>query len=193
MDCFFAMNSFTEKKLLCRLAAGDPMALTTIYQEHWQSLFIAAYNILRDKKTCEDIIQEIFMQLWLRRESLQVRESLKTYLMAATRHQVFHSIKKSAAQQALPLHLTERIGEMQADAALLQKEVLQRVEATVVKMPEKCRQIYRLSREEALSHREIAQRLNISIKTVENQITIALRRLRHSLENVFFLLILFCH
>lgn len=183
------MEPLVEQDLLRRLAEGDQTALTAIYQHYWQALFIAAYNVVKDKKTCEDIIQEIFLQLWLKRETLEIRESLKGYLMAATRYQVFRCIRKAAEQKRVFNRLAARPEPQNAEPALFQKELKRQVDQVVAVLPEKCRIIYKMSREEYLSHKEISERLQISPKTVENQLTIALRRLRHSLEG-FLMLIL---
>jgi len=183
------MNSQDEKEILRRLAEGDQSALTGIYQQFWQPLFLSAYNVIKDKKACEDIIQEIFLQLWLKRESLNVRESLKGYLLAATRYQVFRYIRNTPVRSELYIHLEERMAAPSADLSLLQKDLSRQIEKVVGDLPEKCQQIYRLSREELLSHKEIAERLNISTKTVENQLTIALRRLRLSLGEWSFIIV----
>jgi RNA polymerase sigma-70 factor (ECF subfamily) len=183
------MNSQDEKEMLRRLAEGDQGALTSIYQQYWQPLFISAYNIIKDKNACEDIIQEIFLQLWLKREDLQIRESLRGYLLAATRYQVFRHIRKTPARLELFEQLDERLTTSSSEQNLLQKDLHQKIDKIVHDLPEKCQLIYRLSREEYLSHKEIAERLGISTKTVENQLTIALRRLRISLQEWSFILI----
>ncbi len=176
-----------EKALLQQLKESDEHALTLLYKAHWESLFLSAYNILKDKKACEDIVQETFLQLWLRRKTLDVRESLKTYLSTAVRYQVFHHIRKAAKR--LIVQRTELNMPLAAnsDEPLLQKDLYGKVHEAVEELPERCRLIYRLSREEQLSHKEIAHRLNISMKTVENQLTIALRRVRHYLEACSFI------
>ncbi len=182
------METHAEQELLRRLAEDDQKALSLIYQHYWQCLFIAAYNVLKDKKACEDIIQEIFLQLWLRRGHLHIQESLKGYLLAATRYQVFRCIRQTIRQKEALSNLATKQQPAHTENSLLQKDLLQKVESVVAVLPEKCRLIYRLSREEFLSHKEISERLHISPKTVENQLTIALRRLRHSLEGFMILL-----
>jgi RNA polymerase sigma-70 factor (family 1) len=181
----------TEKELLSRLSHGDEMALTHIYQLYWKSLFIQAYNIIRDKMVCEDIVQEIFLQLWRKRESIQITDSLNSYLHAATRYQVFHYIRKTPVTEHLFENIDERLVTASPDHNLFQKELHGQIDDIVSRLPEKCRVIYKLSREEYLPHKEIADRLHISIKTVENQLTIALRRLRFSLKDATILAILF--
>lgn len=175
---------FDEWELLRRLSEGDQKALTTIYHQFWQPLFVAAYNIIKDKKACEDIIQDIFLQLWIKRESLQVHSSLKAYLIAATRYQVFRYIRKNPARHDLFEKLDDRMVSQSSDHGLLHKDLKQQVDGIVAALPDKCRMIYKMSREEYLSHKEIAERMDISTKTVENQLTIALRRLRLSLKEV---------
>lgn len=184
------MNQPAEQQLLHRLAQGDETALAAIYQQHWQSLFLSAYSVLKDRKQCEDIIQDIFLQLWLRRADLQIRESLKAYLATATRYQVFRYLRKAAEKKQVLHRLPAEPAIQETEQALLQKDIRHRIEAVVAVLPDKCRQIYRMSREEYLSHKEIAAQLQISTKTVENQLTIALRRLRHSLDGFLLLLVL---
>jgi DNA-directed RNA polymerase specialized sigma24 family protein len=102
------MNSQDENELLHLLASGDQKALTSIYLQFWKPLFISVYNILKDKRPCENIIQEIFLQLWLNRGNLQVQLSLKDYLLAATRKQVFQYISKTPERKDFSRQLPAR-------------------------------------------------------------------------------------
>lgn len=178
-----------ENELLSALAQSREEALEVIYQKYWDRLFLSAYNVLKDKEACEDIIQEIFIQLWQRRESLNVTVSLQAYLFTATRYQVFHAIRKSNVRQELFDDLEKRFLADAPDIPLYLKDIQERVNVAVENLPEKCKKIYKLSREEHLSYKEIAERLQISPKTVENQITIALKRLRDSLGDLMFFLL----
>ena len=179
-----------EKELLQQLKENDETALTLLYKAYWQPLYLSAYNILKDRKVCEDIVQELFLQLWMKRQELAIRESLKTYLSTAVRYQVFHHIRKVSKKRIVPEDILETSLAENSDEYLLRKDLHGKVAEAVQELPEKCRLIYRLSREEQLSHKEIAHQLNISIKTVENQLTIALRRVRHYLEEYAILGIL---
>src|SRR5690606_37259406 len=168
--------AYDETEALHRLAKGDENALAMIYHRYWKPLYIQAYNILKDRMVCEDIIQELFLQLWRKRDTLNITHTLQGSLSAATRYQVFNYIKKTPKREFLFEHLEER---MSAGAGFLieEKDLHEHINEIVSRLPEKCRLIYKLSREEYLPHKEIAARLHISIKTVENQLTIALRRL----------------
>lgn len=180
---------YDEKKLLSLLTIGSEEALKIIYQKYWQRLFLSAYNVLKDREACEDIIQEIFIQLWLKRESLTVTTSLSAYLFTATRYQVFHHIKKSAGRPELFEDLEERFLTDAPDIPLYVKDLQERIYTAVESLPEKCRNIYKLSREHHLSYKAIADHLQISPKTVENQLSIALKKLREALGDflLFFL------
>lgn len=175
-----------EKKLLISLAKGEEDALKEIYLKYWQPLYIAAHNVLKDKEACEDVIQEIFIQLWYRRETLHITTSLAAYLFAATRYQVFHLIKKSPKRLQVTENLEDRFFTDAPDSPLYAKDLQGRINNAVARLPEKCRDVYKLSREHHLSYKAIAARLQISPKTVENQLSIALKRLREALGFFIF-------
>jgi DNA-directed RNA polymerase specialized sigma24 family protein len=103
------MNSKDENRLLRLLAQGDQKALISIYLQFWEPLFVSVYNILKDKRSSEDIIQEIFLQLWLDRNNLQVQSSLKDYLLVASRKQVFLYISRTPEREDLFNGLEERL------------------------------------------------------------------------------------
>lgn len=180
---------YDEKELLALLALGSEEALKIIYQKYWQRLFLSAYNVLKDKEACEDILQEIFIRLWQKRESSNITTSLSAYLFTATRYQVFHYIKKSAGRPELFEDLEERFLTDAPDIPLYVKDLQERINTAVERLPEKCRHIYKLSREHHLSYKAIADHLQISPKTVENQLSIALKKLRDALGDfmLFFL------
>lgn len=180
-------HPYDERQLLSLLATGNEEALAIIFQTYWQPLFLSAYNVLKDKEACEDIVQEIIIQLWQKRESLHITTSLSAYLFTATRYQVFHFIRKSAGRQELFENLEERFSIDTPDILLYAKDLQERINIAVERLPEKCRVIYKLSRERQLSYKAIAEHLQISPKTVENQMSIALKKLREALGCLFFL------
>ncbi|HEY8388465.1 MAG TPA: RNA polymerase sigma-70 factor [Parasegetibacter sp.] len=164
------------------LKAGNTAALATIYYHYFDTLFLYAYNVLKDQGLAEDIVQELFISLWNRRESLQIRTSLQTYLFTSNRYQIIKAVRSRVQNSSLFQNLEERIlTSSDSDALLYSKELRDRVTKIVSQLPEKCREIFLLSREQQLSNTEIARKLNISVKTVENQITIALRKIREAL------------
>jgi len=169
--------------LINRLRNGDESALTELYNKFWQSLFVSSYNVLKDKELCEDIIQDIFMNIWHNREKLEINISLKGYMYACARYQVFNQFKKNKDKIHIELFedLDKRFQYSTPETQLMHDELLDQINSIVEALPEKCQLVYKLSREEQLSHKEIAERLDISTKTVENHITKALHVIRISM------------
>ncbi|ASU33096.1 RNA polymerase sigma-70 factor [Mucilaginibacter xinganensis] len=170
-----------DKQLIDRLKGDEAIALSIIYKKYWQSLYISAHNILKDQQACEDIIQELFIKLWNNRHTLEITVSLKAYLYASIRYEVYRQVRTGAVRGEIYDNLLERLETPGTYNDIEYKELIGQVSSVVNKLPEKCREVYKLSREEHLSHKQIAEQLNISTKTVENQITKALRYLRTSL------------
>jgi RNA polymerase sigma-70 factor (ECF subfamily) len=177
------LNSNPDTVLINRLREGDKLALTDLYNTYWQLLFISAYNIIKDKELCEDIIQDIFMNIWHNREKLEINISLKGYLYACARYQVFNHFKKNKDKIHIEFFndLDKRFQYATPETEMMHNELVQEINTIIETLPEKCQLVYKLSREEQLSHKEIAVRLNISTKTVENHITKALQTIRLSM------------
>lgn len=177
----------TKKDLdiLERLKNDEKHALTELYNHYWEPLFISSYNLLKDKELCEEIIQDVFIDFWKNRKSLQIKISLKAYLYACTRYKVFAQFrKKKIIRVELFDDIKKRFHYATPETKIMHKELVEQIANIVETLPKKCQNVYKLSREEQLSHKEIAQKLNISTKTVENHITIALKTLRKSLGHM---------
>ena len=175
-----------DDQIIKRLKEGDKKALTELYNLYWQPLFISSYNLLKNKEVCEEIIQDIFIDLWRNKEQLQIKISLKSYLYACTRYKVFgHFRKQKITRVELYDDLKKRFQYATPETKLMHKELVEQINAIVETLPKKCRNVYKLSRQEQLSHKEIAAKLNISTKTVENHITNALKTIRTSLGYQF--------
>lgn len=182
----------SENNLLLSLKKGDKKALTLIYDKYWKPLFIASYNILKNKEVCEEIIQDVFVDIWTRRSEIQIKVSLQSYLYACVRYKVFAEFRKNKTIRVeLFEDLNNRFQYATPETKVMYKELEMQIARAVDSLPEKCQKVYRLSRNEQLTHREIAQKLNISTKTVENHITNALKVLRASLGNALIIFLFF--
>jgi len=181
----------TDIRLLALIKTGDRDAFEIIYNKYWSKLYLSAFNLLRDAQACEDIIQDILVQLWLRRESVAI-DCLSSYLHTAVRYQVFNLIRSGKVKRFFMEQFEEPVSSENIDDLLTEKDLKKLLNERVYSLPAKCREIFLLSRNNHLSNREIAAILNIAPKTVENQLTIAIRRLRLSMKDFLcWLLIIF--
>lgn len=179
---------WADETLLTSLLKDDEDAFKQIYKRYAPRLYAAAYNLFRDKPLCEDLIQELFADLWIRRKSLNIK-SLKPYLYTAVKNRVLMAMR-SGRTMLNDTALEKLIADYATDDRLNTKELNDILNKGINSLPDKCREIFQLSRNEHLSNKEIAERLNISVKTVESQMTIALRKLREQTIEFFVVIII---
>ena len=183
------LSGYSDQELLTLMKADNRSAFTEIYSRHWSKLMLSAYQVLKDKEICKDIIQDVFTDLYTRRKKLLI-SSLPAYLKVAVRNRVFQYLRNENVQQ-VHLDVLEKVSFVHATEQMVNYNQLNELyERSVNKLPEKCREVFLLSRVENLSLKEIAERLDISPKTVENQITKALKYLRKAMDEVKVLMIL---
>jgi len=169
---------YNELELLALLKDGDESAFSEIYKKHWQTVYTAAYRRLRDKEQCQDIVQNIFISLWNRRSTLTI-ENLNNYLATAVKFQVINYATRKPHQTTFFDEFEYQLAAQESsDDRVLENEVKSLVLAFIETLPEKRKQIFLLYYHEHLSTAEIATRLNISQKTVQNQLNTANHALR---------------
>ncbi|CDF80185.1 RNA polymerase sigma 70 factor [Formosa agariphila KMM 3901] len=180
----------SDIEIIKGLKKDDKKALTVLYKNYWKILYISSYNLLKDKEVCEEIIQDVFIDVWNKRKELEIRVSFKSYLYACVRYKVFAEFRSNKIMRVeLFEELDKRMQYTTPETKMMHKELKYHIELVVDTLPEKCKRVYVLSRNEHLSHKEISEQLGISIKTVENHITNALRVLRASLGQVLFVVL----
>jgi RNA polymerase sigma-70 factor (family 1) len=175
------------------LMISDSQAFIELYREHWKSLYNSAYRILKNKQASEDILQDIFINIWKKRGELQINSSIKAYLLMSVRYEVYRKVREDQRFEPILNEMAELFSDCSVEQTFEYKECLQQITFKVKELPEKCREVYMLSRNEHLSHKEISARLSISTKTVRNHLTRALRELRLELTDltVIILILLF--
>ncbi len=180
-----ASSKLTDLELVTLLRNDDRSAFDEIYHRYSSCLFQFAFNILKDKDECSDAIQDVFVWLWENRKKVRM-ESLGAYLFAAVKYKLARVItgskRRSAILAASPVIMNEPV----TDDSLEIKELKAAISDFIMTLPPKARQIFHLSRNEYRSNKEIAAQLGISEKTVENQLTISLKKLRISLGKFSF-------
>lgn len=187
-------SEFADDQLVTMLRAGNEDAFTEIYARYWKLLFYIAGKRLNNHVEAEETVQNIFTDLWARRSTLQITSSLKYYLAAAVQYQVMYHLAKRRNIISIE-NTAENRSEASADRFITFHELELQIQSLVQELPEKCRLVYRLSREQGLNNKEIAQKLGIAEKTVENQLTKALGRIRAGLgdERFLLLMVVFLH
>lgn len=171
-------QSYTNEILLKLLARNDELAFTEIYERYRKKIYTIAYNRLNEVQEAEDIVHDIFASLWGNRNKVEVK-SLENYLATATKYTVFAKIRSKERQRCYnESSQGSPVFELNIEAALHCKYILEALENEVERLPEKCKLIFRYSRKGHLPIKEIAEKLNISPKTVENQLNKALNQLK---------------
>ncbi|PTS92368.1 RNA polymerase sigma-70 factor [Pedobacter sp. HMWF019] len=181
------MASYTEhtdQELVTLLKQGDREAFNQIYYRYAEYLYQYALNILRDEDECTDAVQDVFVWLWENGKKINVN-ILRSYLISAVKYKLTRVIQ-SSKRKAEILALNPLREEFFVDDNLEIKELKHAIQEFVISLPERARLIFELSRNEYLSNKEIAARLGISEKTVENQITIVLKKLKSGLGKMSF-------
>ncbi len=176
---------------LAVLLGKDDGAYNEIYERYWPVLYRAAFNVLKEEEGCLDVVQEVFIWFWEHRDELKVN-SIKAYLLTAVKYKVANYIRNGKVRESF----YDRIPKVEIETAfpdqLLEvKELKEMISRFIAELPERCQEVFNLSRNEYLSNKEIAERLGITEKTVENQINKAIKRLKLQVGKTSVLLIFF--
>lgn len=183
------LNIENELSLFDLLRQGDGAAFEKIYKQYWTELYNAAYKRLPDKVVCQDIIQNIFTDLWLRRADVEIENPI-AYLHTAVRFQVLKHISRSPKNNFITDAFVELISPLESDSGVLEKEVKTLIALYIQALPKKRRNIFLMHYFEGLSTAKIAMELNVSQKTVQNQLTTASHGLRFRLTHLFIALLI---
>lgn len=179
------MENSLEGSMLARFQADPEKTFPEVFEAYYAMVCDQVFKVIGSKRDVEDIAQEIFFELYQKRNQLKIKSSLPAYLRAMARTRTLNYIR----DQKMKWKANEEELLLQADDAMLGDEQLQMAELdifitkTIGSLPERCRMIFGLSRFERMSNREIAEQLDISIKTVENQMTTALKRIKSAMSH----------
>ncbi len=178
----------TDHELMQGIRGNDAAAFTALFNRHHRNLYLTALNILRRDDVSRDLVQDVFTQLWVRRHELEIAYP-NAWLQQAIRFQVFKAIRDQKIDERFYDRLMETSSELLDEQPLLFKELDGLVREILASLPGDARRIFLLSREEKLSYREIAGRMDISVKTVEKKMTATLKVLRTRLRDAMFTII----
>ena len=162
----------------------DSKELESLFHNHYNGLCRYAFTIVKEQAEAEDVIQGLFIKLWEKRKELDVLNNAKAYLYRSAHNESLNAVKRikrrAISSSDKEIQLSETID---ASSIMIGDELQERIEQSLETLPEKCQEVFPLSRYEQLSYKEIAAQLSISVKTVENHMGKALRLMREGLED----------
>jgi RNA polymerase sigma-70 factor (ECF subfamily) len=182
------------KFLLLQLQQGNKRSFNKLYEKYWEQAYYNAYKLLKDQDKSKDVVQDVFVNIWVNRKN--PIDNFPGYLYVAVRNRVF----KEMAKQKKEIPYLDFLGEKyqkieqmeQSEENLLWKDLFKAYEAIIPTLPRKRQKIFRLRYEKDLPTKEIARELDISRKTVQNQLGKAVKQLRLAILQVPFFLLFIC-
>lgn len=170
--------------ILTRLRANDKSVLKELFQAYYPSVCKTIHRFIRDKNLVEDLAQEVFLRFWQKRQKLNITSSVKAYLHRMAVNEALAYLRKNKRYQEEEFTPAIASGEEAgAEEQYLYSELEDHIKAAINSLPPKCRTVFQLSRFEELTYKEIAEKMDISVKTVENQMGKALKVLRKKLQS----------
>ena len=184
----------TDEELLSLLKENGELAIERIFKQYFREMTLSVYRLLKDESMAKDIVQDVFFKFWTNRDHLNIQSSLKGYLKRSCVNAALDYLRKRKNFRKVENEeiLFQSPSTMRNAAQNLETEELQaKVDAAIDSLHPKCRTVFMLSRKEELTYREIAEKLDISVKTVESHMGTALKKLRVLLNPYLCILILF--
>ena len=172
--------------------AFDKVQFEQLFKSHFAFLCNFAGQYVEDRDTAQDICQKVFIRLWEKREEMDPKQSIKSYLFTSVKNRCLNHIRDQQKYRSKVLDLDcGDIDFAQEDTdALATEELKQRIEAALAKLPDKCRLVFEMSRYQQKKYKEIAEELDIAQKTVEAHMSKAIKTLRTELKDYYFLALL---
>jgi len=186
----------TEQELISLLKTGREDAIKLIFDRYYDDLCLYADSILKNRYASEEVVEELFITLWLKAKELTIYTSLKNYLYRSVHNNSIKYLKKLYTEEKnTEKFMMHYLHEFQGEASnsqlvnLINKEIEDKVSLILSDLPEKCREIYLMNRYENLSYPEIAEKLNISLSTVKTQMSRAFEKFRIGLKEFLTILV----
>ncbi|MCF8226233.1 MAG: RNA polymerase sigma-70 factor [Bacteroidales bacterium] len=180
-------RNIEESTLIKELKSGNKKVFEYIFKKYYRGLCLAAQKYVKDTYTAEEIVSSLFFKIWEKRESIIITSSLSAYLYKAVCNESLNYLNSFHYRQkpsdSIHIYLEHPASEPSILQELYSEELQNKIQKAVQSLPDRCQYIFYLSRNQGLSHKEIAEKLKISVSTVENQIGIALHKLRDILKS----------
>jgi len=183
----------SDKQLAGQIKKGQTRAFDQLFERYSQRLYRFSKSLLKNHEDAEGVVQEVFFRIWKNRDELNERKSFQSFLFSIAYNLIVDQFRQRVKDQKYEQFLIKEAQQnyLNPENKLEYKELKKQVNKAVTEMPEQRKKIYQLSREEGLSYKEIANRLHIKPKTVENHINLALKYIRKRLGNKTLAVVLF--
>jgi RNA polymerase sigma-70 factor (ECF subfamily) len=188
----FLRMDLQDEQMALRLTKRDNAAFEQVFKTHYKNLHSYAFTILKDESEAEEMVQQVFFKLWDRSEHLSFSGSIAAYLYRAVHNESLNFLKHEKVKESHRLHVAYSMKNKseQPQAKLMGKELEGKYREALNELPEQCRTVFQMSRFEDMKYKEIADKLDISVKTVENHMGKALKLLRTKLVDFLSLLLI---
>jgi len=184
-------DQYTDQELLERLRSGDTAAYTEIYHRYKFILHQHAWNKVRSKEEAQDILQEVFTNLWLKRETIQISSNLSGYLYSAVRNRVLDHFSHGEVRLKYINQIKPDLSEVPADHRVRESQLKALIDKEIAELPPRMREVFEMSRKQHMTYKAIAEALGTSEETVKKQVSGALKVLRVKLGIFIYIFVLF--
>ena len=180
-----------DHKIITELSNGNEIVYNELFTSYYQSLCMFARKYVEDLDQSEEVVQDVFVKIWKNRDQLIKISSLKTYLFTSVRNGCIDQIRKENVRKKYINETIKNSVDYYEPEILPDDELADKIKAAINQLPKQRKKIFQMNKTFGLRYKEIAERLNISPKTVENQMGIALKQLREILKDCFPIFFLF--
>jgi RNA polymerase sigma-70 factor (ECF subfamily) len=181
-----AIKQYDERSVLAEVAQGNEDAFAILFNQYRHKIIYFAWKFLQSNARAEDVLQEIFLKVWMNRSQLADIKNFKAWLTTITRNHIFNALRKMAVEEAFITELSRKAGQQHEDTVLNSlsfNELQQALRKAVSNLTPQQKKVFELSRMEGLKHEQIAERLEISRETVKKHMTDALRHIRQQMKS----------
>ena len=174
-----------ERNLIESLREGDTLSFEILFQQYYVRFYNFVFNLPKNSQAAEDIIQNVFMKIWINRANLRPDQSIHNYIYVLSKREMLNHIRdRKAYVQVERLVMAEQPSEEVTDQSMALKELDGRIRRFIADMPEQRRKVFLLSRYRGLTNKEIAEMMGLSVRTVDRHINLALTSLKKEFMNI---------
>lgn len=183
--------AYNDELLLSLIRDDDVVAFRVLYDRYWKQLLVKANYLLRSNEDAEDVVHDIFVDLWKRKAELTIENTFRTYISAAVNYMCLRKVAERKTVTLNSGNYKYESADLSTQQYLSFRDLQYQFNIALNELPEKCRLIFRMSREEGMTDKQIASELDLSLHTIRTQIHRAITKLKFSLGQLLFLLLFF--